>query len=668
MASLKKLWRKWRHRVAVDPDGLVTPLSRLALQDADVLITTNEVTDRHGTGVILNRIFGRSRNLLLVRSTNLYREHSLKGQQLFLSHEGLSRAQSFERVLFALNGSTVRRVLCVPFLPDELVTAITLKELFGVPLCTYLMDDNNIYARGIPDELMREALSKSNLRLAISPEMRDQYEKKYSLKFWVLPPVVAKDSLAHNGEVVVQARSPQTSAGVLVGSLWSRRWLERLRHTIREAGIQLHWYGNTQASWLKVDPTELKHDGITDCGFVPESELKERMRQYDYAIIPSGTLEEKDDRPEIARLSLPTRMPFLMAACHMPMIVLGSPQTAAARFVERFGMGVVSPYDPVRLHHAIETISQPARQARLRQQAARHSSLFCADGLSQWIWQSLEQGEPCDERFEKVFRRDSQQIIAYVDPPAPKDLWGDFILVYHALRRMKQKGFSPDFVLDVGASSGVWSDVAHRVFPHSRFILVEPLYQQYRRMSDWYFRKHPEFECVPVAVSEHPGEAQLQLTEDLYGSSLFSASAREMENSVKVPVQTLDQVARDKQIAGRGMLKLDVQFVEHLVLRGAQKILPQVDALLVELSLFRYNAEALTFPEMYELIRGLGFRYYEDVGGWRSPADGTTLQKDVLFVRERLFLEGSSRTATNDGFPSTEAKRELVMEAAELQA
>jgi FkbM family methyltransferase len=634
------------------------------MQDADVIITTNEVTDRHGTGVILNRIFAGSRNLLLIRSTNLYQVHSLKGRRLCFSHEGLSRAQSFEQVLHALNGSTVKRVLCVPFLPDELITAIALKELFGVPLCTYLMDDNNIYARGIPDELMREALSKSSLRLAISPEMRDQYEKKYSLKFWVLPPVVGNESRPPSD--TNYAEYPQTNDGVLVGSLWSRRWLERLRQTNREAGMRLDWYGNTQAPWLKLNPGELQNDGIIDCGFLPEPELRERMRQYAYAVIPTGTLEEGDDRPEIAQLSLPTRMPFLLAACRMPMIVLGSAQTAAARFVERFGVGTVSPYEPARLRQAIETITQPAEQARLRQQAARYAPMFFADGLARWIWQSVERGEPCDERFEKDFRRDSQRIIAYLDPPAPKDLWGDLILVYHALRRLKKNGFSPDFVLDVGSSSGVWSDAVHRVFPQARFILVDPLHEQYRQLNDWFFRKHPEFECVPVAVSELPGEAELQLTDDLYGSSLFSASTRKMDNSVKVTVKTLDQVARDKQIAGRGLLKLDVQFVEHLVLRGAKQFLQQVDALLVELSLFRYNAQALTFPEMYELIRSLGFRYYEDVGGWRSPADGTTLQKDVLFVREGLFLESCSRTAPADFSKRTEPNGELVMEPVEV--
>ena len=74
-----------------------------------------------------------------------------------------------------------------------------------------------------------------------------------------------------------------------------------------------------------------------------------------------------------------------------------------------------------------------------------------------------------------------------------------------------------------------------------------------------------------------------------------------------------------------------------------------MDALSLDLSLFRYAPEALLFPEMCDLVRGLGFHYYEDMGGWRSPVDGTTLQKDVLFVRDSLFVQGSRKPAERNG-------------------
>src|SRR5215831_19703121 len=121
--SLRKIWKKITRRTVGPVRQGVTPLPPHALTNADAIVTTNEVTDRHGTGVLLSRIFGQSPNILSLRSTNLYREHCLGAAQLCFGHEGLSRAQSFARVLYALNGSTVGRILCVPFLPDELISA-----------------------------------------------------------------------------------------------------------------------------------------------------------------------------------------------------------------------------------------------------------------------------------------------------------------------------------------------------------------------------------------------------------------------------------------------------------------------------------------------------------------------------------------------------------------
>jgi len=160
------------------------------------------------------------------------------------------------------------------------------------------------------------------------------------------------------------------------------------------------------------------------------------------------------------------------------------------------------------------------------------------------------------------------------------------------------------------------------------------------RLNKWFFRKNPDFEVISAAVSDQPGEAEFNVSSDLYGSSLFQPADSRPYETIKVPVLTLDEIAAEKKLSGRGLLKIDVQFTEHLVLAGARQLLRQVDVLLLELSLFRFAPDALLFPEMYELVRSLGFNYCEDVGGWRSPIDGTTRQKDVLFVRDHLLVQG----------------------------
>lgn len=399
-----KFWKKKKHKPAPPPKIEQLPFG--ALSGADAVITPNEVNEKHGTGVILRRFFPDSSNILSIRSQSHYGSEQIFGAaRIQIAHAGLSKEQSLDRMRYCLNGSTVRRILSVPYNSDDLVSAIALKTMFNVPLCTYLMDDNNIGSHGISDELMREALEKSQLRLAISPEFRDAYEAKYGGRIYLLPPLV-NGSLLQTTPAVPENDYLRNFTGVLLGNVWSQQWLERLRATVKAAGIHLHWYGNTKASWLKYTPEQLEQDGITNCGFIPEDELIRRLKTYPYAIIPSGSLDEQDDRPEIARLSQPSRMPYLMAVANIPMVVLGSPETAAARFVKRFQVGNVSPYEGPSLRQAVESICQVEEQWFFRRNAAEKGAFFSLDDPGKWIWDSLAKGEPVDQKFEHLMPRE----------------------------------------------------------------------------------------------------------------------------------------------------------------------------------------------------------------------------------------------------------------------
>ena len=385
-----------------DEDG--HRLKRAALTEADGIITPNEATDRHGIGIIVERFFGEFPNTLSVRSQDSFGgEQNFGTEKLRISHLGLARWESYERMLRLLNGSTVRRILCIPFFPDDLITAICLKEIFNAPLCIYVMDDNNIGAHGIPDHLFAEALAKARLRLGISPEIRDAYQAKFGELFHVLPPLVESRWLS---ELPPAKNFPfQTDTAVLIGNVWSQKWLERLRLALRGSGLKVHWYGNTGAKWLNYSSEDLARDGISSFGFIPENELVARLRSYPFALIPSGSLDQNDDRPELARLSLPSRIPYLAGVAHLPLIVLGSPETAAGNFVRHFDVGIVCSYSPEALRGAAAEICKADCQARFRRKAAALGPAFTLENAGQWIWDSLANGAPLDDRFERIMPR-----------------------------------------------------------------------------------------------------------------------------------------------------------------------------------------------------------------------------------------------------------------------
>jgi hypothetical protein len=377
------------------------------LREADAIVTHIEVNDHHGVGVLVNRLFGQSDNVLSIRSKDAY-----NGKQQFgtthvcISHVAAPRDMVFWKVLEALRGATVNRVLCVPYFPDDALTAIALTNIFDAQLCTYLMDDQNLCADGIPDSVIAELLNTSSLRLAISPELCAGYEEKYGQKMWFMPPLVPGLSiptrLNQPSEAILQSKS-----GVIVGNIWGQRWSELLRETVRHSGTTLRWYNNGEFPWLACSKEELARDGVIPQEGVRHTDEKliEILRDAPFVVVPSGTLDETDDRYFIAKLSLPSRIPFTFATSHAPLLVLGSAETAAARFVTEVGIGLVAPYERRAFQEAVDRITDPDQNNAMRRAAFRLSHCFTDQGAADWIWRSLANGEPIDRRYEELMPR-----------------------------------------------------------------------------------------------------------------------------------------------------------------------------------------------------------------------------------------------------------------------
>jgi hypothetical protein len=374
----------------------------LTITNADVVINVVEINDRHGVGILLRRIFKDRSRTISIRTLNIYGgEQSFAAADLLLGR-GLSRAEIFGKIEQAFSEHTIHRILCIPYHVEEILAALAVRELSGAEICTYLMDDRNVLINGIPDAIVSELLAQSSLCLAISPEMRDVYRAKYAVPIYFVPPVIPAALVEHHHPVALDLE--QKKVGAILGNIWSPQWLQLLRTMTKEAGVQLDWYGNTGADWHFSDREKLSHDGITERGFLPtEADVVAVLRTYAYVVVPSGTLDLRDDNPATSWLSLPSRIPFILATANTPIIVLGNPSTAAARFVTRLGIGTVADYDPVSFRAAVAYITQASEQLRMRENAARIAPQFVNEQMDEWIWQSLALGKPIDDRFESLF-------------------------------------------------------------------------------------------------------------------------------------------------------------------------------------------------------------------------------------------------------------------------
>jgi len=395
----------WRSLEKRQPINLRFEQLGTTLSDASAVITAFEINQLHGTGPLVKRIVEGTPNILSIHSMDLYDgEHNFGDLSLFISHKGLSRAEAAENVMNRVGDNRLKQILCVPYRSDDLITAITLAEFYKIPLVTYIMDDQNVCVNVIPDLLMNEFLSKCSLRLATHPELRDIYEEKYGLEFYLLPAVVP-DYLINNSAEPSEFRESSSNSGVLIGSIWSKQWFDMLSAAAHGAGLRLDWYGNTKYPWMEIEPGQMTLQGINPCGLVPESTLVEKMRQADFVVVPTGTLDVRDDRKELSYLSLPGRIIFALATSNTPIIIMGSQETPASRFVERFRVGVTCDYNSKSLRDAVNYVTSSQVQKQMRRNAWSISSCFSDDQMQQWLWESLHLGRPSDMRFEELFPR-----------------------------------------------------------------------------------------------------------------------------------------------------------------------------------------------------------------------------------------------------------------------
>jgi hypothetical protein len=378
--------------------------SEVALGSGDsvyVVVTTNEINDRHGTGPLLKRALNGQRNIFCIRSRDDWGGHDFGDWNVKLTHRERPRHEWFRHVLSVLSGRQISHVLCVPFMVDELKTSIAIKEAFGARLCAYLMDDQNVASQAIPDDLMREFLSESSLRLATHPELRSAYEQKYGLPFYLLPAIVPGDLVAT--ELVAPPPDLERKPGILVGNFWDQIWFDRLCTALTTCGRRVEWYGNNRSPLLKFPPEKLARAGITAHGLIPEPQLADILRHSPFVIVPVSAAEGCERNLGVAAFSLPGRILFTAATSHVPVLVVGSQKTCAARFVEHFGLGVTAPYEAAAVASGMEHLCNPQIQWEIRAKAAAIAAAFSDRGVPEWLDASIDQGQPADRRFEDVF-------------------------------------------------------------------------------------------------------------------------------------------------------------------------------------------------------------------------------------------------------------------------
>lgn len=383
------------------PSALSAPMP----DPAELIISACEINERHGTGTLLLRLYPDSSSVISARTGNFYdADQTFGAVRLCLPLAQSSRPEIWSWLRWYLSGANVANILIIPYTPAEVAMALAAADITGAPICTYVMDDKNVCSDGITDAAMQELLARSSLRLVISPEMRDAYQAKYRMRFFVVPPVVAEAIIRR--DVTTMPTTGDIRRGALLGNIWGQRWLDLLRGVFAGSDYAVDWYCNEKTpSGLVFDRRALALDGIQQCDPIAELDLPTVLGRYAYAVVPTDTLDGSSPAAvrAISEYSLPSRMVTIMATAQLPMLVIGSERSAAAGFVKRFNLGLVVPYERPAIESAIATLLEPSMQTAIRERSAALAPRFGADGVADWIRESTMTKTTVGRSYEELF-------------------------------------------------------------------------------------------------------------------------------------------------------------------------------------------------------------------------------------------------------------------------
>lgn len=198
-------------------------------------------------------------------------------------------------------------------------------------------------------------------------------------------------------------------------------------------------------------------------------------------------------------------------------------------------------------------------------------------------------------------------------------------------------------IIDVGANAGQYAIELHELGFRGNIISFEPLSAAYALL-DKTSKSKQNWVTAKIALGSSNHEAVINVANNLASSSILAMNNahKEAEPSVvfsgseKIQVVTLDSIW-DKYLSNCNpgfYLKIDTQGYEKDVLLGAEKSLPKIRGIQLEMSLTELYEGEWLFEQMVHYLSENGFSLYSVEPQFYNHKSGQLLQMDGIFYRK----------------------------------
>lgn len=209
-------------------------------------------------------------------------------------------------------------------------------------------------------------------------------------------------------------------------------------------------------------------------------------------------------------------------------------------------------------------------------------------------------------------------------------------------RRIKLlKNYNIDVILDVGANIGQYGSELRNIGYTGRIISFEPTSEAFAKLEK-IASKDKLWQVNNMSLGERDGESTINIAKNSVSSSILkdlpqltdSAPEAAFIKKETIKIKKLDSVFESLNIKDKNVyLKIDTQGYEKMVLDGALESLKSVIGIQIEMALIPSYEGSLTFEEMSDKLKNLGFKLTTIESGHYNKKTGKLLEVDGVFFK-----------------------------------
>ncbi|NUN63524.1 FkbM family methyltransferase [Pseudanabaena biceps] len=200
-----------------------------------------------------------------------------------------------------------------------------------------------------------------------------------------------------------------------------------------------------------------------------------------------------------------------------------------------------------------------------------------------------------------------------------------------ALNRLSKLGFQPRHIFDVGAYEGEFAQCCMQIWPQSQISCFEALDHKVAHLQKM-ATNNPSIQVFPGLLGAETLE-KVAFNESETASSILIENIPQNFPVSFHSMRTVDQIVQEYfSGCSPDLLKLDVQGYELEVLKGAEKSLPSMSAILAEVSLLDIHQNTPLLADILAWLNERDWVAYDVCSFIRRPLDKALWQIDMIFV------------------------------------